>query len=260
MVAGSITEQVAIIGKIAAEGDIAGVGAAKGEMIRTLVLADPLSSVHVAAGEVGGRIAYLAGYLPPELGNEALRLFDAEHPIFGKVIPDDMESAFATGKQLGKQFALKKQIEAENAKKLRQAAELGVVVPDGEQEVSSDDASKLLNAIRAKRALKGDPLAAKELAESKDWEAERQAREKEKVLAAIAEEVAEEEEEEDEYAPCPQCGEEDTYLTKADECQACGYSAKEEKAKEEERLAREAEEHAKYAAGAGPKIEYDSPF
>lgn len=268
MAAGNITEQVAIIGKIAAEGDLLGVANAKGEMIRSLVLADPLSSVRVAANEVGGRIAYLAGYLPPELGNEALRIFDAEHPIFGKVIPDDMESAFAAGKGLYKQFALKKQIEAENAKKLRQAADLGVMVPDGDEEVTSDQAAKLMNAVRAKRARNGDALAAKEIAESAEWEAKRAAKVKEEELARITaaaeeEEADDEEEDDDHHGDCPECGED--YYNPDEPCAGCGYEseklvkARVEAEKEAKRLA--AEEDLRYAAARkAPKVEYDSEF
>lgn len=264
MAAGNITEQVAIIGKIAAEGDMAGVEEAKGKMIRTLVLSDPLSSVKVAASEVAGRIGVLAAYLPPELGNEALRIFDANHPIFGRVIPDDLESALATGKQLGKQFALKKQIEAENAKKLKQAAELGVVLPDGEEEVTSDQAAKILNAVRKKRAESGDAMAVKEMEELKDWEAERVAKVKAAELAAMSdpgeEETDEEEEVEEEYTDCPECG--DDYYDATEGCHGCGYRDEKliaaEKAKFE--AAEAAEIAAIAAARAAPKVEYDSPF
>ncbi|WPH68433.1 hypothetical protein [Stenotrophomonas phage BUCTxx99] len=267
MAAGNITEQVAIIGKIAAEGDMAGVEEAKGKMIRTLVLSDPLSSVKVAASEVAGRIGVLAAYLPPELGNEALRIFDANHPIFGRVIPDDLESALATGKQLGKQFALKKQIEAENTKKLRQAAELGVVLPDGEEEVTSDQAARILNAVRKKRAESGDAMAVKEMEELKDWEAERVAKVKAAELAAMSdpsEEDAEDEdfglEEEEEYTDCPECGED--YYQASEGCHGCGYRDEKllaaEKAKFE--AAEAAEIAAITAARAAPKVEYDSPF
>lgn len=264
MAAGNITEQVAIIGKIAAEGDMAGVEEAKGKMIRTLVLSDPLSSVKVAASEVAGRIGVLAAYLPPELGNEALRIFDANHPIFGRVIPDDLESALATGKQLGKQFALKKQIEAENAKKLKQAAELGVVLPDGEEEVTSDQAAKILNAVRKKRAESGDAMAVKEMEELKDWEAERVAKVKAAELAAMSdpseEETDEEEEVEDEYTDCPECGED--YYEASEGCHGCGY--RDEKVRAAEKAKFEAAEAAEIAAiaaaRAAPKVEYDSPF
>lgn len=266
MAAGNITEQVAIIGKIAAEGDMAGVEEAKGKMIRTLVLSDPLSSVKVAASEVAGRIGVLAAYLPPELGNEALRIFDANHPIFGRVIPDDLESALATGKQLGKQFALKKQIEAENAKKLKQAAELGVVLPDGEEEVSSDQAARILNAVRKKRAESGDAMAVKEMEELKDWEAERVAKVRAAELAAMSdpsEEEAEDEDfvlEEEEYTDCPECGED--YYDPSEGCHGCGY--RDEKLIEAENAKFEAAEAAEIAAiaaaKAAPKVEYDSPF
>ncbi len=263
MAAGNITEQVAIIGKIAAEGDLLGVEEAKGKMIRTLVLSDPLSSVKVAASEVSGRIGVLAAYLPPELGNEALRIFDANHPIFGRVIPDDLESALATGKQLGKQFALKKQIEAENAKKLKQAAELGVVLPDGEEEVTSDQAAKILNAVRKKRAESGDAMAVKEMEELKDWEAERVAKVRAAELAAMSdpgeEETDEEEESEDEEGPfeCVECN--DWTYYRGSGCEECGYKGPECVDPAEE-AAKKAEEAAIAAAKAAPKVEYDSPF
>jgi hypothetical protein len=262
MAAGNITEQVAIIGKIAAEGDLLGVEEARGQMIRTLVLSDPLSSVRVAAGEVAGRIGVLAAYLPPELGNEALRLFDATHPIFGRVIPDDLESALTTGKQLGKQFALKKQIEAENAKKLKQAAELGVVLPDGEEEVTSDQAARILNATRKKRAESGDAMAVKEMEELKDWETERAARVRAEELAAMSDPAEEEEEEDDEgeYEDCPECGED--YYLKAEGCHGCGYRTPEVASAEEAARKKEAAAHdaAIAAARAAPKVDYDSPF
>jgi len=263
MATGNITEQVTIIGKIAAEGDIAGVEAAKGQMVRTLVLADPLSSVRSAATEVSGRIAYLAGYLPAELGNEALRIFDATHPIFGKVIPDDLDSVMTVGKQLGKQFALKKQIEAENAKKLKQAAELGVVLPDGEEEVTSDQAAKILNAVRKKRAESGDAMAVKEMEELKDWETERAAKVKAEELAAMSDpddddDIFGDDEEEDD-GECPECG--DTEDFHGSHCNNCGWSLKEASAAAAKaQKEREEFEAAVAAAKSSPKVEYDSAF
>lgn len=218
MAGGNIVEQVAIIGKIAAEGDLLGVVKAREEMAAVIVMADPFASVKLANAQVGARVAYLAGYLPAELGNEALRLFAVEHPIFGKIIPDDLDSALAAGKSLARQFALRKQIEQENAKKIKQAADLGVLVPDGEQAVTSDEAAKLLNAVRAKRARNGDALAAKEIAEMADWEKARVEKLKADTRAALLADVE----------PLEEDWESDEDADQDEDCSGCSACAGEE--------------------------------
>ena len=268
MAAGNITEQVAIIGKIAAEGDINGVAEARSEMVSAIIMVDPFMSVNLVADRVGEQIAYLAGYLPHELGNEALRLFNVSHPIFGQNIPDDLASAFATGEKLAHQFNLKKQIEAENAKKLRQAKELGVILPDGEDEVDTDTAEQILNAVRAKRAARGDVAAQREIEELRVLNEKRREEEELAALEAAAKAALkpkeetltagfeEDEEEEEGVYECPECG--DCDYIPGNACTECDYDAGKAAKEQAEREAAEAAERAAYAAM--PTTTYDSDF
>lgn len=163
MAAGNVTEQIAIIGKIAADGDYAGVAKARQDMVGVIARNEPFASVRLIVARVDVSIASMAALMPPELGTEALRMFHVEHPIFGNTIPDDISVGIDAAKKLNKEWLRRKQHEAETKKKLDQAASLGVVLPDGEEEVGTAQAASVLQAIRAKRARAGDPLAQAEL-------------------------------------------------------------------------------------------------
>lgn len=165
MASGNLTEQIALIGKIAADGDVVGVKAARNKMVGAICMSEPFAHVGAIRGQVDLQIATLAAMLPWQLGTEALQLFAVDHPVFGREIPEEVSFAQEAGRKLTKEWIKRKQTEAETAKKLAQAAKLGVVLPDGEEEVSTDQAGAILQAIRKQRALGGDAIAASEVAE-----------------------------------------------------------------------------------------------
>ncbi|WEU67432.1 hypothetical protein [Xanthomonas phage JGB6] len=135
MATGDITRQVALLGELASNGseDPKAIEKCKSDMVFAIAGSEPFASVAVLGAGIGRNIGYLAGYLPVELGNEVLRLFHVEHPVFGRTIPEGLDEVFKTGQRIGKEWAAKRQKEAEAAKKIKQASELGVALPDGDE-------------------------------------------------------------------------------------------------------------------------------
>lgn len=154
MAVGDITKQVSMIGEIAMSGDTSQVA----QTIEKMVLITALAEIFMPAREIRARvnddIGYLAGYLPPELGTAALQTFGVKHPHFGDHIPDTVSEALAAGAKIGKAYAIQKQTEAEQAKKLARQAKLGVAIPESGETVDDDTAAKVLAALKAERAEK----------------------------------------------------------------------------------------------------------
>lgn len=95
-------------------------------------------------------LGYMCGYLPVEVGNEALRKFDLYHPVFGQRMPTEMDAALAAGMELGKKHA-EAQLAKEEAARKAQAAADGIDMPDVEEPVDSERAKAILKALKAEK-------------------------------------------------------------------------------------------------------------
>ena len=62
-------------------------------------------------------LGYMAGYYSHETRERVERLFDCEHPVFGKIAekgPPTMEEAFKAGVRLGEEMRKRKEAEADD--------------------------------------------------------------------------------------------------------------------------------------------------
>lgn len=165
MALGDITSQLATLGKALVDEDPAAVENAKLAVASKMLVNEPLASVPQVITKSQDQIGYLAGYLPAEVGNRVLQFFKIRHPIFGDRIPDDIDVAYEAGKKMSREWMAEIEAREQRQRKIETAAKLGVTIPMGAETVSSADAARLLNRLRAARAAAGDPVAKRELEE-----------------------------------------------------------------------------------------------
>lgn len=97
-------------------------------------------------------LGYMCGYLPVEIGNEALRKFDLYHPVFGQRMPTEMDAALAAGVELGKKHA-ERVLAREEAERKAQAGLDGVDIPDVDEVVEGERAKAILKALKEGKAV-----------------------------------------------------------------------------------------------------------
>lgn len=141
---------------------------------------DPLAIVGEAVKRATADVGYLVGYLPTEIGNKALQLFKVKHPVFGDVIPSALDEALEMGRQIGQRLMDEKLSKAEQKRRAEQMKNLGITLPEVGEEVTSDDAQKILDALRARQeaALKAEMEKAREVMELEMEEEKRRAAER----------------------------------------------------------------------------------
>lgn len=202
----SIAQILAKVGAVTDLDDPVQAKQIKEDMVQGAAARELFMSGREIAQKVNNDLGYIIGYLPAELGNHALQLFNVSHPFFGRNIPTNNDDCLDIGQKFGKKWRDKKYTEEENKRKAEQLAKIGVVLPSIGEEVTSSDAKKILQALRAA----GDPtkvaeaeaiLKAKresraELEKARREELERLAK---KAAAAAAGEPDPDEEEEDEF-------------------------------------------------------------
>lgn len=151
MASGNLSKQVAIIGEIALSGDATRVTETRNKLVLERGLTDPCAAVQIIVREIDGNIGYLAGYLTPALGNQVLALFNVEHPMFGRHIPEETQEAYEVGAKLGKQYGKTLAAMEEAAKKAATAAKIGLVLPESDETVDSERAKEILTKLKAQR-------------------------------------------------------------------------------------------------------------
>jgi len=141
---------------------------------------DPLAIVGEAVKRATADVGYLVGYLPTEIGNKALQLFKVKHPVFGDVIPTALDEALEMGRQIGQRLMDEKLSKAEQKRRAEQLKNLGITLPEVGEEVTADDAQKILDALRARQeaALKAEMEKARETLELEMEEEKRRAAER----------------------------------------------------------------------------------
>lgn len=151
MASGNLSKQVAIIGEIALSGDATRVTETRNKLVLERGLTDPCAAVQIIVREIDGNIGYLAGYLTPALGNQVLALFNVEHPMFGRHIPEETQEAYEVGAKLGKQYGKTLAAMEEAAKKAATAAKIGLVLPESDETVDSERAKEILTKLKKAR-------------------------------------------------------------------------------------------------------------
>lgn len=141
-----------------------------GERVATILNNDWLMSAAGIRERACADIGYIAGYLPTEMGNQTLQLFQVKHPYFGDKIPSSIDEALEIGRAIGRELLDRKLSKKEQARRDEQRKTLGIALPEIGDEVSNEDAEKILTAIREKSE------AARKEAEKKAKIAEKAAR------------------------------------------------------------------------------------
>lgn len=155
------------IAKAAEKGDEKLAKAIVDEVFQKTVGDDWFQPVSGVVAKTKSNIAYLTGYLPVDLANVALKVFDVEHPYFGKHIPEDQDELILVGRNIGQDYKAA-QLRREEADKKMKLLKAGVHLPGAEEEVTSGHAKEVLEKLREMKKAAEKAKMVKEVKESSE--------------------------------------------------------------------------------------------
>jgi hypothetical protein len=147
----SISEVIDHMARAARSDDATDITNLRQDLVLQGVFAAPTTEVAQVQQRVNDNLGYYAGYLPREYGQKILDWLDIEHPVFGRNLDGTVDEILAAGLLIGEQY---REVQLARERKERLAAKRaeGLDVPDVDTAVSSEEAKKLFEALRAKRS------------------------------------------------------------------------------------------------------------